>query len=66
MSQNRQSFKDRLSQDNDFQVNLKAELQIRQMNGRMELFMKHQWQKLHEVIQVQEEILKEIEGKKPK
>lgn len=66
MSQNRQAFKDRLSQENDYQTNLKAELQIRQLNTRLELFMRHHWQKMHEMTRVQEEILQEFEDKNSK
>lgn len=63
MSQNRQSAKDRLSQESDYQVNLKSELQIRQLNARMELFMKHYWQKMQEVSDSQVEILQELGDK---
>lgn len=66
MSQNRQASKDRLSQESDYQINLKSELQIRQLNARLELFMKHQWQKMHELSRTQEEILNEIEDYKTK
>jgi len=61
MSQNRQTEKDRFSQENDYQVNLKSELQIRQLNARLELFIQHQWQKMHEIQRVQDEILREVE-----
>jgi len=60
MSQNRQAAKERLSMENDYVVNLKAELQVRQLNARLELFMKHHWQRMHEIIRMQEEILEEI------
>ncbi len=66
MSQNRQVSKDRLSQEADYQINLKSELQIRQLNARLESFMKHHWQKMHEISRVQEEILNEIEESKSK
>jgi len=56
MSQNRQAAKDRLSMENDYQVNLKAELLVRQINARLEIFMKYQWQKMHEIAQLQEKI----------
>lgn len=65
MSQNRQSAKDRLSQEKDYQINLKSELQIRQLNARLELFMKHHWQKMHELSRMQEEIVHEVEDKAP-
>ena len=64
MSQNRQAAKDRLSQESDYQINLKSELQIRQLNTRLELFMRHSWQKMHEISRAQEEILQELDTSK--
>lgn len=61
MSQNRQAAKDRLNIENDYVVNLKAELQIRQTNARLELFMKYHWQKMIELQRFQEEILQELD-----
>jgi len=63
MSQNRQASKDRLSFNNNFQTNLKSELMLRQLNTRMELFMKHHWQKMHEISRMQEELISEYEEK---
>ncbi|CCB92016.1 putative uncharacterized protein [Waddlia chondrophila 2032/99] len=60
MSQNRQTAKDRLTQENDYQINLKSELQIRQLNARLDMFMRHSWQKLNEISQIQEEILENL------
>lgn len=60
MSQNRQAAKDRLQMEHDYLVNLKAELQVRQLNTRMELFMRHHWQKMHEIIRLQEEMIQDI------
>ncbi|MEC7838811.1 MAG: DUF1003 domain-containing protein [Chlamydiota bacterium] len=62
MSQNRQASKDRLTQEGDYQVNLKSELQVRQLNTRLELFMKHHWQKMHEIARTQEEIITSLEN----
>lgn len=64
MSQNRQVFKDRLAQESGYQVDLKSELQVRQLNARLELFMKHHWQKMHEITRMQEEILHELDRKR--
>lgn len=55
MSQNRQNAKDRIKSDQDYQVNLKAELQIRQLNSRFDIFMKHHWQTMNEILAVLEE-----------
>lgn len=64
MSQNRQAAKDRLSQESDYQTNLKAELEIRQLNARLEFFMRQHWQKMTEFSSIQEEILQELELKR--
>lgn len=64
MSQNRQAAKDRLKLEHEYLVNLKSELQIRQLNARMELFMRHSWQKSHEMLRIQEEILQELDPKR--
>ncbi|MCB1112409.1 MAG: DUF1003 domain-containing protein [Chlamydiales bacterium] len=61
MSQNRQAAKDRLKVENDYMVNLKAELQIRHLNARLELFMRHTWQKMHEISRMQEEIYQDLD-----
>lgn len=66
MSQNRQAFKDRLSQENDYQINLKSELQIRQLNTRMDVFMKHYWQRMSDLTVKTEEILTEMQTQKSK
>jgi len=57
MSQNRQEAKDRLRSEHDYRVNLKAELEIRQLNEKMDHLLLHQWQRLMEVQQIQMEIL---------
>ncbi|MCB1119774.1 MAG: DUF1003 domain-containing protein [Chlamydiia bacterium] len=57
MSQNRQAAIDRLKMENDYQVNLKAELQIRHLNQRIDTIMKYQWQTLQNLSQNQQKIL---------
>ena len=52
MSQNRQEAKDRLSSENDYQTNLKAELEIRLLHEKMDYFLSSQWQCLTEIQQV--------------
>lgn len=61
MSQNRQAAKDRLEMENDYQVNLKSELQVRQLNARLDAFLKNQWQHTARVIEHQEAILRHLE-----
>lgn len=60
MSQNRQNEKDRQKADNDYRVNLKAELEIRHLHSKLDLLLTHQWQRLLEIQQVQTDLLAEI------
>lgn len=59
MSQNRQSKKDRIKSELEYQINLKAELQTRQIIKKLDLFMTEQWQKFLEVQEIQQEISKD-------
>ena len=60
MSQNRQEAKDRLRSEHDYSVNLKAELEIRHINAKLDMLLTHQWQRLLEIQQVQLELMEEI------
>lgn len=42
MSQNHQDVKDRLQAEHDDKANLKAELEIRSLNSKLDLMMTHQ------------------------
>ena len=53
MSQNRQSQKDRLSAEHDYEVNLKAELEIMLLHEKFDLLRDKQWQELIEIQQQQ-------------
>lgn len=64
MSQNRQEAKDRLRAENDYRINLKAELEIRHLHSKMDLLLTHQWQQLLEIQQVQTDLLQELERRK--
>jgi uncharacterized membrane protein len=64
MSQNRLEAKDRLRAENDYRVNLKAELEIRHLHAKLDLLLTHQWQRLLEIQQVQTDLLEELSGKK--
>jgi uncharacterized membrane protein len=66
MSQNRQEAKDRLRAEHDYKINLKAELEIRHLNEKMDHLLMNQWQRLLEIQQLQTEIMEEILGKKGK
>lgn len=59
MSQRRQETKDRLRAENDYRVNLKAELEIRQLHEKIDHQLAHQWQKLAELQQIQIDLLEE-------
>lgn len=60
MSQNRQEAKDRLRSQHDYQVNLKAELEIRQLHEKIDHLLTHQWERLAEMQQIQLEVLSEL------
>lgn len=55
MSQNRQSEKDRLNAEHDYEVNLKAELEIMLLHEKIDLLREGQWS---ELLVIQKEQLK--------
>jgi uncharacterized membrane protein len=59
MSQKRQEAKDRLRSENDYRVNLKAELEIRHLHEKMDHILTRQWERLAEIQQIQLEIMQE-------
>jgi uncharacterized membrane protein len=59
MSQKRQDAKDRLRSRNDYQVNLKAELEIRHLHEKLDHLIIRQWQRLAEIQQIQLEIMQD-------
>ena len=60
MSQNRQEAKDRLRSEHDYKVNLKAELEIRHLNEKIDFLLMKQWQRLLEIQSMQTELMEEI------
>jgi hypothetical protein len=60
-----QEAKDRLRAEHDYRVNLKAELEIRHLNGKVDLLLTHQWQRLLEIQRIQMELLEELVPKRP-
>ena len=54
MSQNRQGEKDRLNADHDYEVNLKAELEIMLLHEKIDALRTEQW---NELIAIQKEQL---------
>ncbi len=63
MSQNRQEAKDRLRSQYDYQVNLKAELEIRQLHEKMDHLLSHQWERLAQIQEIQIDLLEELRRK---
>jgi len=59
MSQNRKEAKDRLRSENDYKVNLKAELQIRQLHEKIDYLAQQQWQRLLELQEMEIDLLEE-------
>jgi uncharacterized membrane protein len=60
MSQNRQEAKDRLRSQHDYQVNLKAELEIRHLHEKVDHLLSHQWERLVQIQEVQLDLLSEL------
>jgi len=59
MSQNRQESKDRMRAEHDYRVNLKAELEVRQINEKIDHLITHQWQRFH-MIEQQVRLIEEL------
>lgn len=60
MSQNRQEEKDRKRAENDYLINLKAEIEIRSLHKKMDLLFQEQIKTLYDIQLKQLELLKEI------
>ncbi len=60
MSQNRQEAKDRIRAQHDYQVNLKAELEIRHLHEKIDHLLSHQWERLVKIQELQLEMLAEL------
>lgn len=65
MSQNRQEARDRLRAEHDYQINLKAELEIRALNAKIDQLITRQWQRLLEIQEMQIQKLEELARKSP-
>jgi uncharacterized membrane protein len=64
MSQSRQEARDRLYAMRDYQVNLKAELEIRHLHQKIDHLLSHQWERLVEIQEIQMELISEVRGRK--
>ncbi|HLC61027.1 MAG TPA: DUF1003 domain-containing protein [Candidatus Nanoarchaeia archaeon] len=66
MSQIRQSQKDSLRAEHDYKTDLKAELEIRHINSKIDQLMSHQWQRLLEIQRIQMELMGDHMNKESK
>jgi uncharacterized membrane protein len=64
MSQNRKEEKDRMRSENDYLINLKAEMGIRSLHNKIDLLLEEQIKKLYDLQAVEIELLREIQAKK--
>ena len=60
MSQNRQEHRDRLRAEEDYKVNLKAELEIRALIAKIDQLRQHQWRRLLELQHIQLDLMNEL------
>ncbi|MBI1353456.1 MAG: DUF1003 domain-containing protein [Acidobacteria bacterium] len=63
MSQNRQAAKDRMTAQNDYEVNLKAELEVSAMSGKLDALMEAQWKELLDLQRRQVELLERLDAR---
>jgi uncharacterized membrane protein len=64
MSQNRLEARDRLRGEEDYKVNLKAEIEIRHLHEKIDYLLRHQWQRLLEIQQLQMDMMEELASKR--
>jgi uncharacterized membrane protein len=64
MSQNRQQARDRGRADHDYQINLKAELEIRHLHQKVDHLLSHQWERLIEIQEIQMELMNELRSRR--
>jgi uncharacterized membrane protein len=64
MSQNRQEDRDRLRAENDYRINLKAELEIRHLHEKLDHLLMKQWERLLEIQEVQLDIMEELSNRR--
>ena len=60
MSQNRQAEKDRLQSKNDYEINIKAEMEILQLNEKFNELRGSYWAELLQIQQKQIDLLEQI------
>lgn len=60
MSQKRLEARDRLRAENDFKINLKAELEIRHLHEKLDHLLTQQWERLAQIQEIQIDLLEAI------
>ncbi len=60
MAQNRMSHRDRRQADQDFRVNLKAEIEVATLHEKVDHLLHAQWERMVELQQMQLELLQEL------
>jgi uncharacterized membrane protein len=60
MSQNRAAARDRLEADEDFKINLKAELEVKGLHEKVDHLLHVQWDRMIDIQETQLELLNEI------
>ena len=60
MSQNRQETRDRLRAEQDYEVNLRAELEVRHLHEKIDHLTQQQWQRLLIIQQAQMDLMREV------
>lgn len=61
MSQNRQEQRDRAEANNDYQINLKSEIEVNLLHEKMDYLINSQWQHLVQMQNMQIELLGELQ-----
>ena len=61
MSQNRQALKDRSDARSDYEVNVRAEMEILSLHTKLDLLREEDWRRLSGVIEQQQAVLASIE-----
>jgi len=62
MSQNRKEEKDRRRAINDYMINLKSEIEVRNLHGKLDLLMTEQMQTLFEIQKTQMALMEDIKN----
>ena len=64
MAQNRQAARDRAQADQDFRINLKAEIAIKNLHEKLDHLLHTQWERLLELQQIQIDMLGDLEKRR--